>query len=73
MSAYNKFFAAILSTLIMRWIARYLGFDPVSMGMEGDIVMLVNLALDGAFAGFNGFWVWLLPNSPATAPPKEPR
>lgn len=72
MTAYTKAFAAILSTLIMRWIARYLGFDPASMGMEGEIVMLVNLAIDGAFAAFSGFWVYLLPNRPGTTPPREP-
>ncbi|WP_421925292.1 hypothetical protein [Neoaquamicrobium sediminum] len=72
MSAYNKAIAAILSTLIMRWIARYLGFDPASMGLEGEIVMVIDVAIDGAFAAFNGFWVWLLPNRPGTAPPKEP-
>lgn len=68
MSAYTKLFAAVVSTLLMRWIARYLGFDPASMGLEGELVMLVDLTIDAAFAAFNGFWVWLLPNTAQGGP-----
>lgn len=69
MSAYRKLVAAILSTLIMRWIARYFGFDPAAMGLDGDVLALVDLGIDAAFAAVNGFWVWLLPN----ASPKRER
>lgn len=62
MTAYNKLFAAILSTLISRWLLEYLNIDAASLGVATDLQMVASLAIDAAVAGFNGFWVWLLPN-----------
>ena len=68
MSAYNKLFAAIVSTLISRWMLQYLGIDAESLGVAPDLQMLVALLIDGGVAGFNGFWVWLLPNEKPAKP-----
>jgi hypothetical protein len=62
MSNYNKLFAAILSTLVSRWLLDYLNVDAAALGVQADLQMAVSLAIDAAVAGFNGFWVWLLPN-----------
>lgn len=62
MTAYNKLFAAILSTLLSRWLFSYFGLDLEAMGVAPDFHTLVSLGIDAAFAGVNGFFVWLLPN-----------
>lgn len=62
MSAYNKLFAAIISTLISRWMLAYLGFDADAIGAGEDLRLAVTLSIDAGIAAFNGFWVWLLPN-----------
>jgi hypothetical protein len=62
MTAYNKRFAAIISTLLMRWALQWFGFDATALGVDEDIRMLVSLGLDAAVAGVNGFFVWLIPN-----------
>lgn len=62
MTAYNKLFAAIISTLLSRWLFSYFGLDLVEMGVAPDLQSLVSLGVDAAFAGVNGFFVWLLPN-----------
>lgn len=65
MSAYNKLFAAVLSTLLMRWAMQYLGFDAVGLGVDEEVRALVALSLDALVAGINGFFVWLVPNKAA--------
>lgn len=62
MSAYNKLFAAILSTLLTRWILKWTGLDVAKLGVASDLQMLVTLGIDAATAGVVGFFVWLLPN-----------
>ena len=62
MTTYNKLFAAILSSLVSRWLLQYAGIDAQSLGVAPELQMLVSLGIDSAVAGFNGFWVWLLPN-----------
>lgn len=62
MSAYNKLFAAILSTILMRLAMRYFDFDAVAFGVDEEIRALVSLAMDALVAGLNGFFVWLVPN-----------
>ncbi|HET6406788.1 MAG TPA: hypothetical protein VFG14_02820 [Chthoniobacteraceae bacterium] len=66
MTAYNKLFAAIISTLLSRWLFSYFGLDLVEMGVAPDLQSLVSLGVDAAFAGVNGFFVWLLPNKAPT-------
>jgi len=65
MSAYNKLFAAIFSTLLSRWLFSYFGLDVEAMGVAPDLQSLVQLSIDAGFAGVNGFFVWLLPNKTA--------
>lgn len=62
MTAYNKLFAAIASTLLMRWLLQWTGFDAVGLGVDMEIRELVSLGMDLAVAGVNGFFVWLIPN-----------
>lgn len=62
MTAYSKLFAAIISTLLSRWLFSYFGLDLIEMGVAPDLQSLVSLGVDAAFAGVNGFFVWLLPN-----------
>lgn len=62
MSKYNKLFAAVGATLASRWLLQYLGIDAVAIGVEADLKDIVSFGIDAAVAGFNGFWVWLLPN-----------
>lgn len=62
MNAYNKLFAAILSTLLSRWMLAYLGLDAETLGVAPELQAVVTLTIDGVVAAFNGFWVWLLPN-----------
>lgn len=63
MTAYNKLFAAIFSTLLTRWLLDAYQIDAVSLGISTDLQALVSLAIDSGAAAFNGFWVWLLPNT----------
>ncbi|CAM5389076.1 hypothetical protein ATER59S_01871 [Aquamicrobium terrae] len=63
MSAYNKLFAAVISTLISRWLLQHLGLDVADLGFAPEIQSAVSLTVDAGVAAFNGFWVWLLPNS----------
>jgi hypothetical protein len=74
MTAYNKLFAAILSTLLTRWLLQYLGLDVQAMGVGPEFQMLISLGIDAAVAGVNGFFVWLLPNKKPVGPDpfKEP-
>lgn len=65
---YNKLFAAIISTLLSRWLFAYFGLDIEAMGVAPDLQALVSLGIDAAFAGVNGFFVWLLPNKKPEAP-----
>lgn len=65
MSAYNKLFAAIITTLLTRWMLRYFGLDVEAMGVGPDLQMLVSLGIDTGVAAVNGFFVWLLPNKKA--------
>lgn len=62
MSAYNKLFAAIIATLVSRWLLRYCGVSVQELGVSADLQDLVSLLIDSSVAVFNGFWVWLLPN-----------
>lgn len=62
MAAYNKLFAAIISTLLCRWMLQYLGIDAEALGVTADMQALVSLGIDAVVAGVNGFWVWLIPN-----------
>lgn len=67
MSIYAKALTAIVSTLVTRWLAQYFGIDPMALGIEEDLRVLVGLGIDFAIASVNGFWVWLLPNKPKAA------
>lgn len=62
MSAYNKLFAAIGSTLITRWTMQYFGLDLAAIGVSEDLRQTVSLAIDATAAGVTGFFVWLVPN-----------
>jgi ABC-type uncharacterized transport system permease subunit len=73
MSVYAKFFAAIVSTLVMRWLGRHLGLDIAAIGLAPELEQIVGVGIDHAIivmlalvdvahAAFAGFWVWLLPN-----------
>lgn len=55
MSAYNKLFAAIITTLLTRWMLRYFGLDVEAMGVGPDLQMLVPLGIDTGVAAVNGF------------------
>ena len=61
MNAYNKLIGAIVSTLLMRWTLRYLGFDAVDLGIEGDVRLMVELGIDAIAVAVNGFFVWVIP------------
>lgn len=65
-AVYNKLFAAIGSTLIMRWLMQALGVDVNALGVGADLQQAVSLALDMAYAGVSGFFVWLIPNKKAS-------
>lgn len=62
MTAYNKLFAAIVSTLLMRWILQYFGLDVSALGVGDDFRAAVSLTIDALTAGVTGFFVWLIPN-----------
>lgn len=65
MSKFNKLFAAIGATLASRWLLQYFGIDTVAIGVGTDLQDFVSYGIDAGVAGFNGFWVWLLPNKEA--------
>lgn len=67
MTAYNKLFAAIITTLACRWALQHFGFDAGALGVDEDIRSLVALGLDALVAGVNGFFVWLVPNKTSEA------
>ena len=64
MTAYNKLFAAILSTLAIRWFLTLTGINVTELGVDTEFRALVTLGFDAAVAGLNGFFVWLIPNKP---------
>lgn len=62
MSDYNKLFAAILSTLLARWLLQFFGVDATALGVASDLQEFAGWGINAAAAAFAGFWVWLVPN-----------
>ncbi len=62
MSAYNKLFAAIISTILIRLFLQWTGLDVVALGVGDQVRDLVSGLIDIAAAAVTGFFVWLVPN-----------
>lgn len=59
---YNKLIAAIVSTLLMRWVLKWADVDIDGLGVSDDFRTVVSLGIDAAAAAVNGLFVWWLPN-----------